>query len=497
VCAVCSIDFDSAATAETLRELQDVRRARDVRVSELSIDPALVSGDEATVSMTVRLDLSECRGPGGWHEARVRHYLASLRQTEGAWRLRTLIWREEMLAIQLVAAKAEDRAPLLAANPDLVGGELARALYRRGLALVNSATPGAAESIAALALDIARRNNDRGAVALAIGLQAIVARKQGLLDLSTTNARESLSIAQESEDPDVLARAWTNLARTIKVVQDHSSEEKAAQLEARRFAERAVDSTLLIRVLENLGVRHLDLGENVAARQYCGEVLRLSQAAGDVPAQITSCINLAFIYQSQLDFELALRYATRGRDLAEATRSFFLDSSEVLVANIQTDLANLEAAEVTLLRVIQAPRDAFSDHDAVVKAKETLAFIYLTRGDESEAECLTREAATSERREHPARAWLGGLSEHALDRGNARRALALSLEEAAFGSPVWSPRAMARGLTTAGRAYRKLGMIAEARSCFAEAVEFHEETMRQTTGTEEQQVRSAEEAAAS
>jgi len=200
-CAICSIDPDSAATAETLRELQDLRRARDVRASELSFDPALVSGDEATVSMAVRLDLSECRGPGGWHEARVRHYLASLRRTGGAWELRTLIWREEMLATQLVAAQAEERAPLLAANPELVGGELARALYRRGLALINSATPGAAEPFAALALDIARKRADRGAEALAVGLRSIIARKKGLADLSASDARESLSIGRVRPRP--------------------------------------------------------------------------------------------------------------------------------------------------------------------------------------------------------------------------------------------------------------------------------------------------------
>jgi CHAT domain-containing protein len=479
---------EHSVDSEALRELRGLQRARMVRVLSLTFDDFDPAADQVSASFTVQLELRECRD-NGWSEIRLRHYRAVF-STGQPPVLRSLTFLEDALAGQIASAAPRERESLLSANEALVHGELARALVRSALTLINSTGSDAAPPLVTLAETIARQHGDRAAASLVASMQSILARKLGQLDLSRRHANDALVLARELGDPDVLARACLSVARAAAALENHAEAEHAALLEARMVAERAVDPVLRIRAIEGLVVRALDLEDHVTARRLCDDLLRLSGEAGDTSSEITATSNLGSIYFQQGDFDLAMYYAIRARDLAEASQSWFTDFAAVTVAELHLARGSIEHADRLLKTITESPLADTGDSKARRHAMEAFAEIAIERGRTDEAECLLRAAAELKPTTSPHTASLLAVARKVLEDGDPRRALALALEQAAG----WSiyPRAMAAALDVAGRACVKLGMERDAHSCFLEAVEFHEEAVRNTTGTQFQKVTSAD-----
>jgi CHAT domain-containing protein len=491
-CSSCALDAQSKPTAEVLADLRMLQGKRQVRVTALSIGAAQVSGDEATATITVRLDIAENPDAGAWRETRDRHFTASFRRAGAAWALRTLASDEDAFAAQLVAVPRDEAQRLLAEHAALVNTELVQALLRRAFVILNTTGAGTGEVHGELALAIARKVGDRSAEALATSLQSTIARSGGKIDLAEELVGQALAIAHESGDPDAIARSYVNLAR-IQSQRGLGEAREASLLEARKFGRRAVDPTLQIRALEGLAGRRLVLGDYADARGFYDEVLRLSEEAGDVPAQITSQLGLSSIYDQQHDIELSLHYAKRALELAKQTRSRFLRGAEVRVAKMRIEYGERDEAEAILTRILAEPRPPGFEIAPIVQGSLILSDIYLRRGDAAGAECLARDGDAISRAHGKPSITLHELCRDALERGQTRRALALALEQAAYNSTYRS--GTIRALIVAGRAYGRLGMAVEGRSCLTEAIEIHDEMMRNMTGPQDQQVAPADEAA--
>jgi class 3 adenylate cyclase/tetratricopeptide (TPR) repeat protein len=208
-------------------------------------------------------------------------------------RWRALAGQDEVLGVlgDSEARQAADQALLELAEQ--MGGDhrLAEAQYRRGHYLgVLSRYPEAVEALDA-SLAAAARASDRHVRAKTLPLKVFTLTRMGQMVDAGAIAGEALACAEMPGEPEILARALSNVSIYYAAAGDLS---RAAQLVARQADILQQVGNLVGQAISlcNLGYYYLLLGLYPKARTALEEALALSQAIGARREQLYNQLNL-------------------------------------------------------------------------------------------------------------------------------------------------------------------------------------------------------------
>jgi CHAT domain-containing protein/tetratricopeptide (TPR) repeat protein len=497
-------DLPKTATGEGTdrfeNRLRSVLRVRCLRVDGIAVQR--ISEDAAEVEIAVSKQNRVTRGP--WSAPEVTPLRLRLARDGETWLVSAVEFLDEEFADRLIAAGDEERRTLFAENERRITGGLAMAVYQRAMALINSPTADKAPPVGALARDIAVRAGDRQAEAAAIGIAVIHSRIHRRFATGIALGREAIAIAEETGDPDALARAWNNISRLIAgdnhERKDFSEQSDAEEEETLRlallYARQAEDATLLVRVLENLALRASARGDYYTARGHQEELLPIVREIGDRIGEIGYEIQVANLYAYQDDTELSRFHHRKAMEL---TRKYdprrhpytliryagmlvqderYAEARELIARAVQRD----EKGAVKLVtNSLSANMAAF--------ALRLLAGIAAEEGRIEDAVCLVAEAQALLPR-HDLRNFAYMLSPYFEKRGDHRRALRYALQTAASGD--MQSTVYMQSMIFAARAYRALGDPSRALALTREAVDVLEEQDLRLSGGEEQRIRLAD-----
>ncbi|MEA2462986.1 MAG: hypothetical protein QOJ98_733, partial [Acidobacteriota bacterium] len=445
--------------------------------------------EQVTLHADVAMTKRDPQSSEGWSSVEIVPLRFELARQGDSWLVAEVRNRDEEQAERVLQATGEDRERLLREQPQRLSKGLARALYARSLAHLNSGEFKQAADASAMALQVAREVGDRGGEALALGAATYTNPKD-----SERLSLESLAIAQAAGDPDVLARAWYDRGRSIRPARSgRGSTDVTATLEcyrkARALAARAEDPAVLIRVLYSLA----NLAANrqadyLSARRYIDEGISLAREVGDVIGEMGFQMVLSTVYFQQDDLERGLVHHALATELAEKNQAYAYPTLLVRWGTLLVDLGRYNEARAMFARVVVRSGTGMTTTFKSVpggimgSALRGLAIIEAYGGNFAEAECLSREAG-SHHGGHPD-SFAYELAPYYASHGNDAGALALSLASLAQDDLLDNQRAAA--LLLAGRAYQRMGIVDRGLATALEAIEIREALDSRTAGDEQQ-----------
>lgn len=468
------------------QQVRNILRVRCVRIDGVAIAAVETTPDRVTLEADVVIEKSD----GAWSASDFVPLRFALVRHDDRWLVDEVLNRDDEFAGRLLQAAAADRDRLLREEPRRLTRGLDRALYSRAMALLNSGDFPRAGVVSALALDVARTIGDRGGEALAIGAASYSAKREAIMGMS----EESLAIAKEAGEPDVLARAWYDYGRNAVRAIPKSARGAIVDesyRKARALAARAEEPTILIRILYSLAnIAANDLADFVAARRYVDEAMLLAREAGDEAGQVALEMVLTTIYVAQNDNERALFHQALATELAEKTGALAYPTLLVRWGSMLTDMERYDEAEAVFARAVM--RDESGRMTSRIKsmpgnhlgsALTAMAVIAAHKGELAEAECLIRESALH----HGGRPerYLYLLAPQYTMRGDDARAVSAAL--ASLAALELHPPQQADALMCAARAYRNMGLIESGLAVVLEAIEVREALDTKTAGDERQQ----------
>jgi CHAT domain-containing protein/tetratricopeptide (TPR) repeat protein len=476
------------------RQVRNVMRVRCIRADQIAIPDVEERTEQVTLHADMAMAKRDPHSSGDWSAVEIVPFRFELVRQGDSWLVAEVRNRDEEHAEHLLQASGGERERRLREQPERLSKGLARALYARSLAHLNSGKFKEAADASAMALQVAREVGDRGGEALALGAATYTLKStdvEGLMRLS----QESLDIARTTGDPDVLARAWYDRGRSFRPVRSERGSNDVAEViesyrNARRLAERAEDPSILIRVLYSLAnIAANRQSDYLSARRYIDEGIALAREVGDVTGEMGLQTVLSTVYFHQKDLERGLVHHALATDLAEKTQAFAYPSLLLRSGTLLVELGRYDEARAMFARVLVRNETGLMTTtfksvpgSAMASALQALAEIEANSGNFSEAECLKREAG-SHYYGH-ADAFLYELAPHYATRGNDAGALALSL--ASLAQDALYPHQRAEALVAVGRAYQRMGIVDRGVAAALEAIEIREALESRTAGDEQQ-----------
>lgn len=486
----------NARTERFERQVRNSLRVRCIRADQVAL--SVVAGDGEHVTLHADVGVSK-RDPQSdspaWSALEIVPLRMELVRDGERWLVSGIQNRDEEWAEQLLARSGGERERMLHQHPDRLSKGLARAVYARAMALLNSQTFAQGRDAAELARRIAVEAGDRGGEALALGAAAHAATYNPLPNEPRAHIRlaaESLAVAQSLDDPDVLARAWYDRGRNTpwsrwKTASGPGPAE--CYRNALRLAERAEDPTILIRALYSLAnlVANTE-SDYLTARRYIDRGLDLAREVDDPTGQMGMESILATIYLSQGDRERGLFHHERALELAEKLQAFGYPSLVLRSAVELVGDGQFEKASRVFARVLTRNEKGITSRIGMVTASalassvRAMAIIEAERGNLAEAECLVRESVVMTSANPDA--YLYALAPYHAARGQHVTALALSLSSLVGEGPY--PHQQVAALIAASRAYRALGNVERALELALQAIEMRETVDPRISGGEQQ-----------
>jgi CHAT domain-containing protein len=467
-------------TAQFERRLRFAQRVRCFSIEGLAIRDVAVDGDSAVARVDVTFRKTDRLTPGEWTAPETTPLRLKLVREEDRWLVANVELPDAELAEQLIAGSIDDARRLLREHPERATKGLARALYDRALALLNAAKMEAGARAGVLSREVAIAAGDRGGEALAIGIAIFTAPDH---EDPLRWGAEAVEIAKETNDPDILGRAWYNLGRAYGAYSWEArrrgrmhAERAECYRKAAMYAERAEDPLLLIRVLYSKANVAANESDHVVARRDIDRSIALAREFGDTGGIMTGETVLATIYLEQGDRERGLFHHNRALELAGRNESYaywtlLLRSGVELVIDERYDEARAVFAKVFYRDErgnLKTKGPVPGNH--IGTAVTALAHMEAAVGHFDEAECLLREAAV--RSNGSADAYVYTLAPAHNRRGDFSRALQLSLSSLTDSGLYTAEKAAA--LLYAARAYRGLGQRDRAAAAILEAIEMRE-----------------------
>ena len=463
------------------RRVRNQLRVRCMRIEDVSLVVHTKGAGEVAVDANVLVEKRDSLTPAPWFavdEVRLRIELAHRNETWSITDVRNL---DEDLADQLLSNGAAERERLLRAQPERISKGLARAIYARALALLNSGKFTEGAHVTALARQIAVAAGDRGGEALAIGL-SIHTHPPDAWESIDHVAEEAIAIAETTGDAEVLARVWYDRGRSVQVKRFRSDKilGNSAALDYRRsleLASRSEDPLMQMRVLYSLANAAANSQcDYLAARRYADRGLAIAREFEDVGGEAGLEMVLSTIYLWQGDRERGLFHHTRALELAKSAGTYayatLMIRSGVLLAEDERfdDAQRVLAQAVT--RTDKGARSAIGTVPGPVLGAALRAFaaIEARKGNLSEAICLARESA--DHHGGDPNVYLYELAPFCLKRGDNETALALSLASLSVRGLYSSQKVTA--LISAGRAYRNLHDVERGLDAALEAIALRE-----------------------
>lgn len=487
----------NAGTERFERQVRNTLRVRCIRAGDVALSVIAGDSDHATIHAEVGISKRDPQAASpAWSAVEIVPLRVELVRERQRWLVREIRDRDDEWAERLLAENREERERMLHQQPERISRGLARAMYARALASMNSGKFAPASDAAELAKRIAIEAGDRGGEALALGAAANAAVYNPVSNEPYAHIRlatESFAIAQSLGDPEVLARAWYDRGRNHPSTRWKTAsgpQPVECYQNALRLAERAEDPTILIRTLYSLANLAANAqSDNLTARRYIDRALDLAREVEDWNGQMGLEIILATVYFKQGDRELGHFHHARSLELAEKVQAFAYPSLVLRSAYALAEDGKYEEAGRVLARILTRNEKGFTSRmgtvtgGAMAGAVRTLAAIEAERGNLSEAGCLIRES-------HPMQgakpdAFMFELSPYHTARGDHATALAYSLASLAGGG-LYSHQQVA-AFIAASRAWRGLGEAGRALDMALEAIDVREAVDSRVAGSEQQQ----------
>lgn len=488
-------ELPKSANAATRDFEQRVRQQLRVRCMTVE-HAALTRGKDDAIDAAILLTKSDTASD--WTSEEIARLRFVLVRDAGTWLVSEVVNTDAEFASRLLTASDDERAQLLATSADRISPELARAVYARGIALLNGGKfPDAARAFS-LATRLAIDAGDRGGEALAHGAQQYTLNDPGA---QLAVATRSLQIAEETSDPDVLARAWYDLGRAKSSAYWEArnpaivTERMRCYRNALRYARRAEDAVMVVRTLYSMAnIAANAQTDYLAARRYVDEAIRIAREVGDATGEMGSEIILATIYFQQSDLERGLFHHLRAVEIAERIGAFAYPSLLIRTGSVHVEMRELDKARAAFARILTREGNRVKTKfgrvadSTIGEGLRAMAIMEAETGDLGEAECLMREAD----------AYFGGagsgagvalLSPFHRRRGDSAAALRVSL--AALDNPALYPDQKMHALTDAASAYRDLGQSERSLASALEAIEIGEEIETRVAGDARQRALSS------
>lgn len=387
-------------------EVAPILRTRCMTLHEVSIECLEVANGHATADVYVLLSKSGRTMPERYDPQSATLELVRSGQE---WRITKWTSGEEALVSRLLAAKKDgERETLLQAEPRLVTPALARALCRRGVETLNQARYEDAVAMLHLIQKVATVLNDPASQSLAASFEGSLHRRLPARDfpLSLALAYQSVAIAEESSDPDAIARAYLRGARTHYTL---GRVDDALAWNQRAFSLRddLEDDSIVSLTAGAIAQFYSDRGDRHTAMYYA----EIAQAtAKNDFGRAGAEMNLGGEYSAQGDWRLAIVHLQRSMELSRKAGFDGVTMAVGMLARCNLELGRNEEA----LRIASAALVTLGDDPDPEGARLFLtlrSYCFIAKGLLARAEADQLEALRLSRRASVPNSDFGPLSE--------------------------------------------------------------------------------------
>ena len=468
----------------------DGAEARDLLVSShcLNVHSFLATTETANENgVTVALDLFATRVLRNALQTTVSvpdRWLLTVACDTGGCRVKRATSKAEAVAISLVDAREDERESILAAEAAGEEAAIARWLARRAVGLVANGRTEYERAVELLrfARQLAARGGDLAAEAYTVQCLADVRRRQKA-EQGLEESVEALELARRSGDADAIADALFSLGQSKWGRRDAALEDVRA---AAAMTDDLRDPRLGMTALEHLCISQVESGELRVALQTANEIRERSARYGWTVGESIGARRAGLVYFVLQDYDAASRYNEIAWQKAFAAHDVRLQgyamhnwaTSDLQAGRFDQAIARFQRAAAIMT--------GFTD-DELGTVYASLAHGLIEAGQFREADAAIEKALAHSQKSNPvvrARVMtiLSGLR---LAEGRTDEALAAATsalpppdtpKEGLSGWSVWHAQ------TSAGRALKKMGRLADAEAMLRLAVNAIEEERLQLEG---------------
>jgi len=449
-----------AAPDELRRRTRWTMRARCMRL--LALDIVAMETDAHTARVSVEALLVR-RARNGADAVEPLDGVLTLTRSGGRWKVAQWTLREELLAVAIAAAP-DAAAPLR--DTERRGGVplLNRLLARHALAVINNGDDARGTAIATLMKRLARENGDLAGESLAFSIDTIVLNHER--DPAAIEAgRTSLALAEQSGDPDALAKALLRLGRAE--AGDDPGMARSDRFErVLALADDLEDPLPAGTAASRLAALYAARRDHRRAFYYAVLAREIAERNGDTLTSSAAELNLAGEYEYDGDVQLAREHFHKALDAARRA-GYRKNELSIMahLASLEQRLGHESAFRRLRAQVLQRAGEEGAD-DALGEIYDNDLAVALDRGQLAVAERAARRAIdhAPPHSFYRYRAWIRLGSVHL--RQHKPRA---AIEDVAQAWAVAPTEGFDAALVTA-EALRQLGRIAEATAAMRRAV---------------------------
>jgi len=396
------------------------------------------------------------------------------------------------LAEALSAVKTpEESTALLNAQSELVTPDLVKALTKQARDHIARGKHQQALMICDLALDIARRLNDKRGMFLTLRVKGELARVRGDYKQALEYLDQCLKLAEEIGDKTIIGDALNSMAIVYALQSDYP---KALELFQRnlKIREELGNKIDIARELSNIGNIYVYQGDKVRALEHYQRSLKLAEEIGNKGGAAATLNSIGNLYYSQGNYAQALEYFQQSLKLKQEVGDKLGVARALNNIGVIYSVQGQYAQALDYLQQNVKLLEELGDKLVLVEAWHYIGGVYLLQGEYEQsltynqralkpAEELGNNQLLSEILQNISESYLR-LGQYRLAGEFAERAASLAAQ---FGIPdiLWNAK------TVAGKAHLALNQPDLARQDFLESITAIEKLRGQVAGGEQDQQR--------
>jgi CHAT domain-containing protein/tetratricopeptide (TPR) repeat protein len=421
-----------------------------IEIKDLIIRKVTLDGAKATMRVSLEMSTVDKKTKAAGVGFGKMDFTLRAVKKDGAWKVWTFLSSVEDMASALVAATTDqERKLLLASEPELVTIKMQRVLVRQGNRFLAQENYQRAIAVYNLAINIAEQLGDKGGIVGPLSNIGLINKAQGNYAQALENFERSMRLADELGDKALFASVLNN-AGLVRSSQGNYARALEIFQKSLALSEEMGNKPVIARSMNNLGMVHYLQGNYPQALQYYQKSLILKEQLNDKTGMITGLNNIGLAHYVQANYAQALDYYQRSLTVVEGLGNKELLAS-ILVNIGQTHVyqKNFEIALKTYQRAL-ALAEELGTKDLLSEVLNDIGDFYYSQGDFKKALEFAERAGT-------------------------------------MGKQIGSPERTWRACTVAGKAYRALNRLDDARRAFEEAIGVIETIRGQLGGNEQQQ----------
>lgn len=475
---------DLAAFTADVRQKAPIATGFEMKGFE--IQRITVSDTTAIARVKVAVQATELKQGQPANDVKQLNRTLRLTKEDGRWKVWQFEPAERELATNLISAKTEnDQKALLAAEPDLITGELVQALRKQAEALTRR-DPLQAMIAWRLMRSIAERLGDEFNVAFAINNLGANYYARGEYQPALELFELQLTLEAAKRDRVITARALNNIGMIKRAYGDMAGALDYVQ-RSRQLAEESGDKRVLANALNNIGVLARDEGNYARALEYFEKSLPLYEALGDKGWVSLALNNIGTVHGTQGNQTQALEYFQRALKLSQAVDdknmiAYAVNNIGLTYHRYKDYPRALEYYQQSL-----ALREQLNDKRGAALTLNNIGLFYREQGDHKKAlEYYQQSLAIREKLDDQSgMAYvLNHIGYLQYLQGNYQQAIEISKRTIDISSRLASPELLWRSYELAGRTYTALKQFDEAERVLTNSINTVEQLRYRVGGGE-------------